>query len=55
MKRHWIEFTEKWTHGPMTYWVSFRINGVRSLIGMEQDRLQETPNPASMKRGSYNL
>ena len=21
MKRHWIEYTEQWTHGPMTYWV----------------------------------
>jgi hypothetical protein len=21
MKRHWIEFTEKWTPGPMTFWV----------------------------------
>jgi hypothetical protein len=21
MKRHWIEYTEQWTHGPMTFWV----------------------------------
>ena len=21
MKRHWIEYTEQWTQGPMTYWV----------------------------------
>jgi hypothetical protein len=21
MKRRWIEFTEEWTHGPMTFWV----------------------------------
>ena len=21
MKRHWIEYTEDWTHSPMTYWV----------------------------------
>jgi hypothetical protein len=21
MKRHWIEFTEHWTQGPMSYWV----------------------------------
>ena len=21
MKRHWIEYTERWTPGPMTYWV----------------------------------
>jgi hypothetical protein len=21
MKRHWVEFTGEWTHGPMTFWV----------------------------------
>ena len=25
MKRHWIEYTEKWSPGPMSYWVHIEV------------------------------
>jgi hypothetical protein len=27
MKRHWIEYTETWRHGPMTFWVHRAADG----------------------------
>ena len=43
MKRHWTEYTEQWTHGPMTYWVH-----VESVPGKF-----DPPAPASVSGKGY--